>query len=206
MKSWLVEVILLVRKNRGCITKEMLQVLANGQLPSQSYATMDFKTIHGQSSTSQNKTFSQKYSVNGENYERKDGSNYANQNVSVYISDCSSADSSGYASPEEEISNVSDTSDSTGKQGFAQQHKSRQSPRRRKRARKIIHDFPEWLAFDGKENWYAFKQKFLSYAELQELTPQERIDCLWLSLKDKAAEYFVLVSETNALSYDQAPQ
>ena len=75
MKSWLVEVILLVRKNRGCITKEMLQVLANGQLPSQSYATMDFtlkeglynnKTIHGQSSTSQNKTFSQKYSVNGE--------------------------------------------------------------------------------------------------------------------------------------------
>ena len=58
MKSWLVEVILLVRKNRGCITKEMLQVLTNGQLPSQSYATMDFtlkegvynyKTIHGQS-------------------------------------------------------------------------------------------------------------------------------------------------------------
>ena len=35
IKSWLVEVILLVRKNRGCITKEMLQVLANGQLPSQ---------------------------------------------------------------------------------------------------------------------------------------------------------------------------
>ena len=210
MKSWLVEVILLVRKNRGCITKEMLQVLANGQLPSQSYATMDFtlkeglynnKTIHGQSSTSQNKTFSQKYSVNGENYERKEGSNYANQNVSVYISDCSSADSPGYARPEEEISNVSDTSDSTGKQGFAQQQKSRQSPRRRKRARKIIHDFPEWLAFDGKDNWYAFKQKFLSYAELQELTPQVKIDCLCLSLKDKAAEYFVLVSE--ALSYDQ---
>ena len=42
MKSWLVEVILFVRKNRGCITKEMLQVLANGQLPSQSYATVDF--------------------------------------------------------------------------------------------------------------------------------------------------------------------
>ena len=169
MKSWLVEVILLVRKNRGCITKAMLQVLANGQLPSQSYATMDFtlkeglynnKTIHGQSSTSQKKTFSQKYPVNGENYERKEGSNYVNQNVSVYISDCSSADSSGYASPEEEISNVSDTSDSTGKQGFAQQQKSRQSLRRRKRARKIIRDFPEWLAFDGKDNWYAFKQKF----------------------------------------------
>ena len=80
MKSWLVEVILLVRKNRGCITKEMLQVLANGLLPSQSYVTMEFslkeglynnKTIHGQSSTSQDKTFSQKYSVNGENYERK---------------------------------------------------------------------------------------------------------------------------------------
>ena len=190
----------------------MLQVLANGLLPSQSYVAMDFslkeglhnyKTIHGQSSTSQDKTSGQKYSVNGENYERKRGSNYANQNVSVYISDCSSADSSGYASPEEEISKVSDTSDSTGKQGFAQQHKSRQSLRRRKRARKIIRDFPEWLAFDGKENWYAFKQKFLSYAELQELTPQERIDCLCLSLKDKAAEYFVLVSETNALSYDQ---
>ena len=29
------------------------------------------------------------------------------------------------------------------------------------------------------------------------------VDCLCLSLKDKAAEYFVLVSETNALSYDQ---
>ena len=98
---------------------------------------------------------------------------------------------------------MSGTSDSTGKQGFAQQQKSRQSPRRRKHARKIIHDFPEWLAFDGKDNWYAFKQKFLSYAELQELTPQERIDCLCLSLKDKAAEYFVLVSETNALPYDQ---
>ena len=165
----------------------MLQVLANGQLPSQSYATMDFtlkeglynnKTIHGQSSTSQDKTSSQKYSVNRENYERKGGSNYANQNVSVYISDCSSADSSGYASLEEEISKVSDTSDSIGKQGFAQQHKSRLSLRRQKRARKIIRDFPEWLAFDGKENWYAFKQKFWSYAELQELTPQERIDCL----------------------------
>ena len=122
MKSWLVEVILLVRKNRGCITKEMLQVLANGLLPSQLYVTMDFslkkglhnyKTIHGQSSTSQDKTSSQEYSVNGENYERKGGRNYAYQNVSVYISDCSSADSSGYASPEEEISKVSDTSDST---------------------------------------------------------------------------------------------
>ena len=212
MKSWLVEVILLVRKNRGCITKEMLQVLATGQLPSQSYATMDFtlkeglynyKTIHGQSSTSKNKTFSQKYSVNGENYERKEGSYYANQNVSAYIADCSCADSPGYASPEEEISNVSDTSDSTGKQGFAQQHKSRQSLRRRKHARKIIRDFSEWLAVEWKENWYAFKQKFLGYVELQELTPQERIDCLCLSLKDKAAEYFVLVSETNALSYDQ---
>ena len=38
---------------------------------------------------------------------------------------------------------------------------------------------------------------------MQELTPQEIIDCLCLSLKLKAAEYFVIVSETNALSYDQ---
>ena len=43
----------------------------------------------------------------------------------------------------------------TLEQGFAQQHKNRQSLRRRKRARKIIRDFLEWLAFDGKENWYA---------------------------------------------------
>ena len=63
--------------------------------------------------------------------------------------------------------------------------------------------FQSGLHLMAKKNWYTFKQKFLSYAELQELTPQERIDCLCLSLKDKAAEYFVIVSETNALSYDQ---
>ena len=53
------------------------------------------------------------------------------------------------------------------------------------------------------KNKYAFKQKLLSYAKLLELTPQERLNCLCWSLKDKAAEFCALVSETSSLSYNQ---
>ena len=47
---------------------------------------------------------------------------------------------------------MSDISDSTAKRGLAKKHKKGHSSNRRKRARKIIRDFPEWLAYDGSEN------------------------------------------------------
>ena len=73
------------------------------------------------------------------------------------------------------------------------------SQERQTRARKLIRDFPDWLAYDGKKNWYAFKEKFLSYAKLLVLTLQERLNCLRWSLTDKADEFSAFGSETSSL-------
>ena len=106
--------------------------------------------------------------------------------------------SSGYSSSDSNLSQQSDVSASECMPG---KRKKWHSQERRTRERKLIRDFPDWLAYDGKKNWYAFKQKFLSYAKLLELTPQERLNCLRWSLTDKAAEFSALGSETT--SYDQ---
>ena len=108
--------------------------------------------------------------------------------------------SSGYSSSD---SNSSQQSDVRASECIPGKRKKLHSQERQTRARKLIRDFPDWLAYDGKKNWYAFKQKFSSYAKLLELTPQERLNCLRWSLTDKAAEFSALGSETSSLSYDQ---
>ena len=47
MKNWLTEVILLVRKNIGRITKEMLEVITKNQLSPEAYAVMSFTSNRG---------------------------------------------------------------------------------------------------------------------------------------------------------------
>ena len=108
--------------------------------------------------------------------------------------------SSGYSSSD---SNSSQQSAVRASECIPGKRKKLHSQERQTRARKLIRDFPDWLAYDGKKNWYAFKQKFSSYAKLLELTPQERLNCLRWSLTDKAAEFSALGSETSSLSYDQ---
>ena len=108
--------------------------------------------------------------------------------------------SSGYSSSD---SNSSQQSDVRASECMPGKRKKLHSQERQTRARKLIRDFPDWLAYDGKKNWYAFKQKIPSYAKLLELTPQERLNCLRWSLTDKAAEFSALGSETSSLSYDQ---
>ena len=108
--------------------------------------------------------------------------------------------SSGYSSSD---SNSSQQSDVSAGECMPGKRKKLHSQERQTPARKLIRDFPDWLAYDGKKNWYAFKQKFSSYAKLLELTPQERLNCLRWSLTDKAAEFSALGSETSSLSYDQ---
>ena len=120
--------------------------------------------------------------------EKERSSAIANQAVPVYISDCCSSNSSRNDSQGGETNQMSDISDSTAKHGLAKQRKKRHSPKRRKSGRKIIRDFPEWLAYDGLENLYAFKYKFTKYAETLEL-----LNCLCWSLKGKAEEFCALV-------------
>ena len=63
--------------------------------------------------------------------------------------------SSGYSSSD---SNSSQQSDVSAVECMPGKRRKLHSQERQTRARKLICDFPDWLAYDDKKNWYAFKQ------------------------------------------------
>ena len=56
---------------------------------------------------------------------------------------------------------------------------------------------PKGLKYDGKDNWWGFKHKFLRYAEVKNWTFNEMRDYLCWSLEGKASDYYASTVQRN---------
>ena len=61
--------------------------------------------------------------------------------------------------------------------------------------RQYVAELPRNINFDGRGNWWAFKNNFTRYAEVSRWTPAEQLNCLCWSLSGKASEYFAMIAE-----------
>ena len=86
----------------------------------------------------------------------------------------------------------SDDSSSVSSQATSSTRKKRST---RKSTAAIFHSLPETLQYDGKGNWFTFKQKFLRYANACDWTSEECNDGLCWCLTGKAADYHAIQLE-----------
>ena len=76
--------------------------------------------------------------------------------------------------------------------------------RQRKHNVKVMKTFPKNLVFDGKSNWSAFKHKFSTYATAFGWTSEDCLNCLSVSLTEKAADFYaILLEQKQELTYRQ---
>ena len=74
----------------------------------------------------------------------------------------------------------------------------------RKHNVKVMKTFPKNLVFDGKSNWSAFKHKFSTYATAFGWTSEDCLNCLSVSLTEKAADFYaILLEQKQKLTYRQ---
>jgi hypothetical protein len=69
------------------------------------------------------------------------------------------------------------------------------------RKQNLVRSLPKSLTFDGKGNWESFRLKFTRYASAAGWTEAECMDGLCWCLTGKAAEYYALLCERQALSF-----
>ena len=72
---------------------------------------------------------------------------------------------------------------------------------KKKRSHAIIRNFPKGLYFDGKGNWWAFKQKFNQCATALEWTTDVYLTALQWSLTGKAADFYSVLGNQKSITY-----
>ncbi|XP_062581831.1 putative uncharacterized protein DDB_G0288537 [Saccostrea cucullata] len=77
-----------------------------------------------------------------------------------------------------------------GNQGNQNGYQTPNNNANRNRRPERVDVLPKTLRYEGTENWNAFKQKFMRYAQVKNWTAEESKDYLCWSLEGKASEFF----------------